>query len=47
MIDPLEFAVSNYFHYFGVRGALLMQIGRKLTEARTHVQTCHCAATLR
>jgi RNA polymerase sigma-70 factor, ECF subfamily len=33
MIDPLEARLSNYFHFFGVRGALLMQLGRN-DEAR-------------
>ncbi|KJC58129.1 hypothetical protein UP10_24390 [Bradyrhizobium sp. LTSPM299] len=28
MIDPLAPRLSNYFHYFGVRGAFLMQLGR-------------------
>ncbi len=34
MIEPLEARLSNYFHFFGVRGALLMQLGRN-AEART------------
>jgi RNA polymerase sigma-70 factor, ECF subfamily len=34
MIEPLEERLSGYFHYFGVKGALLMQLGR-LDEART------------
>ena len=34
MIEPLEERLSGYFHYFGVKGALLMQLGR-LEEART------------
>jgi RNA polymerase sigma-70 factor (ECF subfamily) len=33
MIDPLAARLSNYFHFFGVRGALLMQLGRS-EEAR-------------
>jgi RNA polymerase sigma-70 factor (ECF subfamily) len=33
MIEPLEERLSGYFHYFGVKGALLMQLGR-LDEAR-------------
>src|SRR5207342_801069 len=33
MIDPLAPRLSNYFHYFGVRGAFLMQLGRN-EEAR-------------
>jgi RNA polymerase sigma-70 factor (ECF subfamily) len=34
MIEPLAARLSNYFHFFGVRGALLMQLGRN-DEART------------
>ena len=34
MIEPLSSKLSNYFHYFGVRGAFLMQLGRN-DEART------------
>ncbi len=33
MIEPLGERLSNYFHYFGVRGAYLMQLGRN-DEAR-------------
>src|SRR5215471_3348543 len=33
MTEPLAERLSNYFHYFGVRGALLMQLGRS-EEAR-------------
>ncbi|MFT3732918.1 MAG: RNA polymerase sigma factor [Hyphomicrobium sp.] len=33
LIVPLEAALSGYFHYFGVRGAFLLQLGR-LTEAQ-------------
>lgn len=33
MIEPLASKLSNYFHYFGVRGAYLMQLGRD-EEAR-------------
>src|SRR4029077_12439722 len=33
MIEPLAARLSNYFHYFGVRGAFLMQLGRN-DEAR-------------
>jgi RNA polymerase sigma-70 factor (ECF subfamily) len=32
-IEPLGERLSNYFHYFGVRGAFLMQLGRN-DEAR-------------
>ncbi len=34
MIDPLEEKLSGYFHYFGARGAFLLQLGRT-REART------------
>src|ERR1700686_1238 len=33
MIEPLGERLSNYFHFFGVRGAFLMQLGRN-EEAR-------------
>jgi RNA polymerase sigma-70 factor, ECF subfamily len=33
MIEPLEAALSGYFHYFGARGAFLLQLGRN-QEAR-------------
>jgi len=33
MIEPLASRLSNYFHFFGVRGAFLMQLGRH-DEAR-------------
>jgi RNA polymerase sigma-70 factor (ECF subfamily) len=33
MIEPLSSRLSNYFHFFGVRGALMMQLGRN-DEAR-------------
>ena len=33
LIAPLEEALSGYFHFFGVKGALLMQLGRS-EEAR-------------
>ncbi len=34
MITPLEEKLSGYFHYFGARGAFLLQLGRR-QEART------------
>jgi RNA polymerase sigma-70 factor (ECF subfamily) len=34
MIEPLAARLQNYFHFFGVKGALLMQLGRN-DEART------------
>jgi RNA polymerase sigma-70 factor (ECF subfamily) len=33
MIEPLAPRLSGYFHFFGVKGALLMQLGR-VEEAR-------------
>jgi RNA polymerase sigma-70 factor (ECF subfamily) len=33
MIEPLESRLSGYFHYFGARGAFLLQLGRS-QEAR-------------
>jgi RNA polymerase sigma-70 factor (ECF subfamily) len=33
MIEPLEEALAGYFHYFGARGAFLLQMGRS-KEAR-------------
>jgi RNA polymerase sigma-70 factor (ECF subfamily) len=33
LIDPLEDRLSGYFHYFGARGAFLLQLGRT-QEAR-------------
>lgn len=33
LIEPLADRLANYFHYFGVRGALLLQLGRT-EEAR-------------
>jgi RNA polymerase sigma-70 factor (ECF subfamily) len=34
MIEPLAARLQNYFHFFGVKGAFLMQLGRN-DEART------------
>ena len=34
MIEPLEAPLAGYFHYFGARGAFLLQLGRN-QEART------------
>jgi RNA polymerase sigma-70 factor (ECF subfamily) len=33
MVEPLGDKLSGYFHYHGLRGALLMQLGRR-KEAR-------------
>ena len=42
MIEPLASRLSNYFHFFGVRGAFLMQLGRN-DEARDRVRPRHRA----
>jgi len=34
MIEPLSDVLSGYFNFFGVKGALLMQLGRR-DEARS------------
>jgi RNA polymerase sigma-70 factor (ECF subfamily) len=34
LIEPLEDRLSGYFHFFGLKGGLLMQLGRS-QEART------------
>jgi RNA polymerase sigma-70 factor (ECF subfamily) len=34
VIEPLAEQLSNYFYFFGVRGALLLELGRQ-AEART------------
>ena len=33
MIEPLELRLAGYFHFFGVRGAMLLQLGR-MEDAR-------------
>ena len=38
LIAPLEQRLSGYFHFFGVKGALLMQLGRN-DEARESPST--------
>jgi RNA polymerase sigma-70 factor (ECF subfamily) len=47
MIEPLEERLSSYFHYFGVKGGLLMQLGRN-EEARVQfnraISLAHTAA---
>ena len=37
LIEPLAEPLSGYFHFFGVKGALLKQLG-KVDEARSHLQ---------
>ncbi|GLK71499.1 hypothetical protein GCM10017643_16140 [Ancylobacter dichloromethanicus] len=44
MVDPLGDRLSGYFHYHGVRGALLMQLGRT-REAREGFMTAISLAT--
>jgi RNA polymerase sigma-70 factor, ECF subfamily len=34
MIEPLEKRLGGYFHYFGVQGALLMQLGNPAPNRR-------------
>ena len=38
MVDPLGDRLAGYFHYHGLRGALLMQLGRT-SEAREGFMT--------
>jgi RNA polymerase sigma-70 factor (ECF subfamily) len=44
MVEPLGSKLSGYFHYHGLRGALLMQLGRE-SEARTAFMTAISLAT--
>jgi RNA polymerase sigma-70 factor (ECF subfamily) len=44
MIAPLEASLSGYFHYFGARGAFLLQLGR-MTEARADFDRAIALAT--
>jgi RNA polymerase sigma-70 factor (ECF subfamily) len=44
MVEPLGPKLSGYFHYHGLRGALLMQLGRE-SEARTAFMTAISLAT--
>jgi RNA polymerase sigma-70 factor, ECF subfamily len=51
MIEPLRERLSGYFHFFGVKGALLMQLGRRdearqafneaIARARTAAEAAH------
>jgi RNA polymerase sigma-70 factor (ECF subfamily) len=51
MIDPLEKALAGYFHYHGLRGGLLLQLGREdeawrsfdraIALARTPAEAAH------
>ncbi len=51
LIEPLEPQLANYFHFYGVRGAFLVQIGRKndarsdfdraISLARTAAEAAH------
>jgi RNA polymerase sigma-70 factor, ECF subfamily len=53
MIEPLAAQLSGYFYYFGVRGALLMQLGRHdeariaFDEAIARAHSVHEAAHIR
>lgn len=44
MIEPLEKPLSGYFHYFGARGAFLLQLGRT-AEARADFDRAISLAT--
>ena len=44
MIEPLAPRLSGYFHFFGVRGALLLQLGRT-DEARVAFDQAIALAT--
>lgn len=44
MIEPLERPLSGYFHYFGARGAFLLQLGRT-AEARADFDRAISLAT--
>lgn len=44
MIEPLEKSLSGYFHYFGARGAFLLQLGRT-AEARSDFDRAISLAT--
>src|SRR5207237_1601430 len=44
MIEPLAPRLSNYFHFFGVRGAFLMQLNRN-DEARVAFDRAIALAT--
>ncbi|MFO7304254.1 MAG: RNA polymerase sigma factor [Gammaproteobacteria bacterium] len=56
LIEPLQAPLANYFHFYGVRGALLMQLGRKdearadfdraISLARTAAEAAHIRMNL-
>ena len=45
MIEPLETPLAGYFHFFGVKGALLLQLGRKAEASRVFDQAIALANT--
>jgi len=45
MIAPLESRLGGYFHYFGLKGALLKQLGRAAEAGRAFDQAISLAAT--
>jgi RNA polymerase sigma-70 factor, ECF subfamily len=45
MIEPLASALSGYFYYFGVTGALLLQLGRKQQARAAFDQAIALAST--
>jgi RNA polymerase sigma-70 factor, ECF subfamily len=46
MIEPLAPQLSGYFYYFGVRGALLLQLGRSEEARVAFDQAIACANTV-
>lgn len=45
MIDPLAPKLEGYFHFFGLRGALLLQLGRGAEARRAFDQAIALANT--
>jgi RNA polymerase sigma-70 factor, ECF subfamily len=46
MIEPLEQQLSGYFYFFGVKGALLQQLGRREEAKTAFDQAIACAHTV-
>jgi RNA polymerase sigma-70 factor (ECF subfamily) len=45
MIEPLESKLSGYFHFFGLKGALLEQLGRAREARAAFTQAISLANT--
>lgn len=45
MIEPLANQLSGYFHFFGARGAFLLQLGRKAEAKVAFDQAISLAGT--